>query len=220
MAVRSHAALFFIDYTLAPEAQYPVQNEQSYAALVHIARNAALLNVDAGSIVVVGDGSGATMAVTLALHALLRKGPAIRLQVLLYPIGGDVSDSPSYRCFSQMPTLSAADVAYFFAYYFPDSRARRHSDALPLNASVEQLTGLPETIIVAGEYDILRDDGEMLADRLLQANVPVSYICYRGVPHGFLTLDALSQTPTACAALEQISVSLRSSLHAPTSPAS
>jgi acetyl esterase len=213
IAVRCDAAVFFIDYALAPEAQHPTQNEQAYAALVHIAAQASLYKVKAESIAVVGDGAGATLAANAVMRAKVAHFPAIRIQVLLYPIAGDLSDSDSYQRYSELPTLSAADVEIFFYYYFPDAAARRLPDALPLNASADDMRGLPETLIIAGEFDALRDDAEALANKLRYANVLVSYRCYRGALHGFVSFDALAETDAARAALEHFTLALKRALH-------
>jgi acetyl esterase len=213
LAVGSDAALFFVDYTLAPEMQFPGQNDQAYEALTYIIKNALRYNIDASRVAVVGDGSGGNMAAATALTARMRCGPTIALQVLFYPILDDVSDNVSYRRFSNLATMTAADAAYFFDSYFPDQVSRYQPTAFPLKATIEQLRGVADALIVAGEYDILQYENEAYARKLHDAGVSVTYTCYRGALHGFVTLDALARTKCARGALREATHTLYEALH-------
>jgi len=213
LAVGSDAALFFVDYTLSPEAQFPGQNEQAYAALASIAANASRYGIDASRMAVVGDGSGGNMAAATALITNLRNGPSLALQVLLYPILSDVSDNLSYRNFADITTLTAADVAYFLDNYLPGLQSHQQITAFPLKASIQELSGVASALIVAAEYDILQQENEEYARKLAAAGVSVNYRCYRGALHGFVTLDALAGSRCARAALRQTTRTLHKVLH-------
>ena len=83
---------------------------------------------------------------------------------------------------------------------------------VPNKATVEQLTGLPATLLLVDEADVLRDEGEAYAAKLRLAGVPVTTVRYDGTCHDFMLLNALSQTKAARAAIAQATAFLRQAL--------
>ncbi|CAN7658070.1 alpha/beta hydrolase [Caballeronia sp. LjRoot34] len=213
IAVAADVTLFFVDYTLAPEMQYPHQNEQAYAVLSHVARYADTFRVDASRIAIIGDGAGGNMAAALTFMAKERNGPKIAFQGLFYPVLSDISENTSYERYADGPMLNLADMAYFFDAYFPSYESRREVTAFPLLASVENLRGLPETLLIVSEHDVLRDEGEQYAHKLYEAGVQVTSVRYNGTVHGFMTLKSLGDAPATRAAIAQIANSLRSAFY-------
>jgi acetyl esterase len=213
LAVGADATVFFVEYSPAPDEQYPRQNEEAYAVLSFIEAHALDLNVDGKRIAIAGDGAGGNMAAALTLMAKARGGPAISIQVLFYPMTDDISSNVSYREFAEGPVLALPDMAYFFDAYFPNATLRNEITAFPLRASLDDLRDLPEALVIVSEIDVLRDEGEAYARKLVSAGVRVTAVRYCGTVHGFLVLDALADTPPARAAIAQAIYALRAALH-------
>jgi acetyl esterase len=212
LAAAAAAVVIFVDYLPAPEAQYPVQIEQAYAALEWAVRHAAELGVDPARTGVVGDSVGGNMATVLALMAKQRGGPAIATQVLFYPVTDADFHTWTYDRYSQGPWLSRQAMCWFWDAYLPDVTRRSEPTAAPLRAPDDQLAGMPPTLIVNGEHDVLRDEGEAYARRLIQLGVPVTQVRYAATIHDFMLLNPIANTPAPRAALAQAGGFLRRAL--------
>jgi acetyl esterase len=197
------ATVIFVDYDRAPEARYPVAIEQAYGATKYVAEHARELGVDASRLAIAGDSVGGNMTAVVALMAKERKGPQIVFQLLYYPVTDASLSEPSYAEFRDGPWLSKPEMAWFWDAYLPDRAARAAITASPLNATVEELRGLPDALIIVDENDILRDEGEAYARKLSQAGVRVTSTRYNGTIHDFVMLNALADTPAVRAAILQ-----------------
>jgi acetyl esterase len=212
LAVAVGAAVFFVEYDRAPEARYPVALEQIYAVTAHVAAHGQSLGVDPTRLAVVGDGAGGNMAAAVALLALQRRGPKIDLQILFYPITDADFGTSSYRTFADGPWLTKSAMERFWDAYLPDAASRTEITAAPLRASVDQLRGLPDALVIVAENDVLRDEGEGYARQLLRAGVRATSVRYSGTIHGFIVLNALADTPATRSAIAQTVAVLRSVL--------
>jgi len=212
IAVGAQAAVVFVDYSRAPEARYPVAIEQAYAATRYVADNAADLRIDPLRLAVAGDSVGGNMAAAVTLMASQRRGPKIAFQVLFYPVTDAGFDTPSYSRFADGPWLTKRAMQWFWDAYLPDPAGRKQPTATPLNASLDQLTGLPEALVVVDENDVLRDEGEAYAEKLSNAGVRVTSIRYNGTIHDFVMLNALADTPATRGAIAQAVGALRGAL--------
>ena len=213
IAVGANAAVVFVDYDRSPEAKYPVAIEQAYAATKYVDEHGKQLNVDPTRLAVVGDSVGGNMAAAVTLMAKQRKGPKIAFQVLFYPVTDADFDNGSYTTFANGPWLTKPAMEWFWNAYLPDAAKRKEITATPLNASIEQLRGLPDALVIVDENDVLRDEGEAYARKLSQAGVRVTSVRYNGTIHDFVLLNALSDTPAVRSALEQANAALRAALH-------
>jgi acetyl esterase len=202
------AAVIFVDYVNAPEAQYPVQQEQAYASLLYTVEHANELRVDPSRLAIMGDSVGGHMAALITLMAKRRGGPKIRFQVLFYPVVDAISDNDSYRTFANGPWLTIDSAKFFFAH---EGLTGDETDAWPLRASLEELRGLPDALIVV-DSDILRDEGEAYADKLTEAGVRVTSVRYNETIHDFAMLNPLAGTPAARAAIQQAIDALKTAL--------
>jgi acetyl esterase len=206
------AAVFFVEYDRAPEAQYPVAIEQAYAALKYVAEHDQPLNVDATRLAIMGDGAGGNIAAAVTLMAKERRGPNIELQVLFYPIMDAEFDTDSYEQFEGGPLVTKAAMEWLWDAYLPDRARRSEITAAPLKATVDQLRDLPEALVIVAENDVLRDEGEAYARKLSDAGVRVTSVRYNGTVHSFVLLNALADTPAARGAIAQAIWALRSAL--------
>jgi len=203
LAVGTNAALVFVDYERSPEARYPVAIEQGYAVAKYVADNAEKLMVDGKHIVIAGDSVGGNMATAIALLAKERKGPNFRAQLLFYPVTDASMSSRSYEQFATGPWLTADAMAWYWEQYIPEAAQRAQSHASPINASKDELSGLPQTLLIVDENDVLRDEGEAYGRKLAEAGVRVTSVRYNGTIHDFVMLNALAATPAVRGAVGQ-----------------
>ena len=212
IATGALATVVFVDYARSPEARYPVAIEQAYAATKWVAENGATIKVDPSRLALVGDGAGGNMVAAVTLLAKARRGPRITFQLLFYPVTDADFATASYAQFAEGPWLTRKAMEWFWEGYAPDAAARQEPTASPLRASIEQLQGLPPALIITDECDVLRDEGEAYAHKLLEAGVPVTAVRYLGAIHDFVLLNPLAQSLPARAALAQATTALRIAL--------
>ncbi len=209
LAVGAHAAVIFVQYSLAPEAQYPTQIEEAYAVANYIAEHGKKFNLDSTQLVALGDSVGGNMTIAVTLLAKERGGPKIKSQVLIYPVTDANFNNNSYQEFAEGPWLTKKAMEWFWDNYLPDHAKRKEITASPLQESIEQLNDLPPALVINGECDVLRDEGEAYAHKLNAAGVPVTAIRYQGTIHDFLMLNDIADTPASRSALELIILHLK-----------
>ena len=197
----TNAAFAFVNYTPSPEAQFPVPIEQAYAATKYIAEHGRELDLDGTRLAVAGDSVGGNMTAAVTLLGKERKGPEIRYQVLMYPVTDSSMSTESYSDFADGPWLTKPAMAWFWDAYAPNQNDRKKITASPLQASIEQLRGLPPALIAVDQYDVLRDEGEAYAQKLILAGVEVTAIRVLATHHDYAMLNALADTPATRATI-------------------
>jgi acetyl esterase len=213
LAVGANSAVIFVDYDRSPEAHYPTAIEQAYASILYVVEHAHELRVDASRMAIFGDSVGGNMSAALMLMVKDRRGPRFALQVLFYPVTDANFETGSYKEFANGPWLTKKAMQWFWDAYLPDAEARNRPTAAPLNASIEQLKGLPDALVAVDENDVLRDEGEAYARKLSQAGVRVTSVRYNGTIHDFALLNPISETPAVRSAIAQATAALRGALH-------
>lgn len=208
----SGAVAVFVNYTPSPEAGYGVAINEAYAATRWVAEHGAQIGVDGKRLAVAGNSVGGNMAAVISLMAKQKGAPALRSQVLLWPVTDANFDTPSYQQFADGHFLTRNMMTWFWDNYTHDANARREIYASPLQASVEQLTGLPPTLIQTAEFDVLRDEAEAYGRKLDAAGVAVKTVRYNGMIHDFGLLNVLSEVPAVRSALEQAAQELKQRL--------
>jgi acetyl esterase/lipase len=212
LAVGADAAVVFVEYDRSPEARYPVAIEQGYAAAQWITRDGAAEGLDASRLAVAGDSVGGNMAAALTILAKQRGDVTFVQQSLYYPVTDAAQDTGSYREFADGPFLTAKAMAWFWDAYLPDQQKRSEITVSPLRASTDELAGLPEALVIVDENDVLRDEGEAYARKLIAAGVRTTAVRYNGIHHDFMMLNPLRGTAAATAAVEQAIHVLRKAL--------
>jgi acetyl esterase/lipase len=212
LAVGANAAVVFPEYDLSPEVRYPVAIEQNYTVAQWVVREGASKGLDATRIAVAGDSVGGNMTAALTLMAKERGDVPLVQQVLFYPVTDAAFDTPSYHQFATGYFLRRDGMQWFWDQYTTDETERAQITASPLRATTEQLTGLPPALVITGEADVLRDEGEAYANKLREAGVPVTAVRYQGIIHDFVMLNALRETHAAEAAINQAVSTLRTAL--------
>jgi acetyl esterase len=187
IAKESGTVVISVDYRLAPEHKFPAAVEDSYAATLWVAQNAARLAIDPKCISVGGDSAGGNLATVAAMRCRDAGGPALASQVLIYPVT-DLSsfETDSHRELAEGYFLTRAAMTWFTGHYLPSAAHARHPEASPLLAP--ELSGLPAALVITAEFDPLRDEGEAYARRLRQAGVSVTVSRYPGMVHGFVSM--------------------------------
>ena len=189
------AAVFFVNYTPSPEAHFPVAIEQAYAVAKYVAEHGREFNVDASRMAIAGDSVGGNMTAAVTIMAKERGGPNFRYQALFYPVTDASFDTASYKTFANGPWLTEPAMRWFWDAYAPNEADRAKPTASPLRASLDQLRGLPPALVITDENDVLRDEGEAYAHKLMQAGVEVTAVRVLGTIHDFMMLNAITNTP-------------------------
>lgn len=207
LAQRTGCTVVLVDYRLAPEYRFPTAVDDSWAALRWADSRRGELTGTAGTgmpLIVAGDSAGGNLSAIMTQRARAVGGPAIALQVLIYPVTDCDLESTSYRDPANQLMLSRESMVWFWDHYAPDPEARLHADASPLRAT--NFAGLPPAVVLTAEHDVLRDEGELYATRLLKAGVPVRQRRFAGQMHGFFTMtDVL---PGAGEALDYVAAAI------------
>jgi acetyl esterase len=191
----AHAAVIFVNYTPSPEAHFPVAIEQEYAVAKYVAEHGGEFNVDSSRMAVVGDSVGGNMTAAVTILAKERGGPRFRFQALFYPVTDAGFDTPSYKTFANGPWLTEPAMKWFWDAYAPNVKDRTKPTASPLQATLEQLRDLPPALVIVDENDVLRDEGEAYAHKLMEAGVEVAALRVLGTIHDFMMLNGLAGTP-------------------------
>jgi acetyl esterase len=184
IACHSGATVVSVDYRLAPENPAPAQFDDAYAATTWVADNADRLGLDADRLGVIGDSAGGSLAAAVALAARDRGGPRLFCQVLLYPGLDRDMGADSITAMPDAPLLSLDDINYMHA--LADTGSGLPHDPYRVPAYANDLSRLPQAIVVTGGCDPIRDWGERYAHRLRDAGVQTTVTRYPGVYHGFL----------------------------------
>jgi len=204
LAARTNSVVLFPEYSLSPEAKYPVALEQCYYALSILPFIMQQLGVQArfDTLTVAGDSVGGNMATVMTILSKYRNGPSIHKQLMFYPVTNAYFDTASYHEFAEGYYLYRDGMKWFWDQYTTSEIERNQITASPLRATTEQLRGLPDALIITDEADVLRDEGEAYAKKLLEAGVDTTAVRVLSMIHDFVMLNALDQTNACRAAMD------------------
>jgi acetyl esterase len=189
LANAAACAVVSVGYRRAPEHPFPAGLEDCYAAIRWVAEHGADHGLDGGRLAVGGVSSGGNLAAAVAQLARKRGGPALLFQLLVYPPLDHRAATASMRMPLPLPFFSAEDVRWCWRHYLADERDGLNPLASPLRA--DDLGGLPPALVITAEFDPLRDEAELYAARLRDADVPTQLVRFDGVVHGFFSLSDL-----------------------------
>ena len=192
LVVNSGAAGVFVNYTRTPDAAYPQAITEIFAATKWVAANGQEIGVDGKRLAIAGNSVGGNMTAVTALKAKENGGPEIKLQIMMWPIVDSNFETGSYQQFGEDRFLTTPLMKWMYDMYIPDPEKRKVIYASPLQATKEQLTGLPPALIQVAENDVLRDEGEAYGRKLDEAGVYVTTVRYNGVIHDFGLLNPLA----------------------------
>jgi len=212
LVVRSGAAAVYVDYDLSPEVKYPTAINQGYAATKWVAENGKKIGIDGSRLAVAGNSAGGNMATVISLKAKEAGTPHIAFQLLLWPVTDSQLNKPSYSEFETGHFLSANMMDWMWNNYLSHPEQKNEIYAAPLQASIEQLKGMPPALIQVAEKDILRDEAEAYGRKLNKAEVPVTLTRYSGMIHDFGLLNPLSKIQAVQDSLDQAGMALKKHL--------
>ncbi|WP_443095301.1 alpha/beta hydrolase [Rothia koreensis] len=197
LVVGANAAGVFPVYDRAPEKGYPTQVEQNYAVGQWVAEHGHEYGLDTSRIAVTGESVGGCMGAVFTQMNKDRGGLDIAGQVLLYPVADADFTTPSYEQFADGYYLTRDGMKWFWDQYTTDPEQRREKYASPLRTPDDDLKGLPPTLVITDEADVLRDEGEKYANKLRDNGVEVTSVRIAAMVHDFLLLDSLRNTKGA-----------------------
>ncbi|KAI9248581.1 Alpha/beta hydrolase fold-3, partial [Phascolomyces articulosus] len=187
--IQAKAAVVFVNYSLSPEVKYPVALNECYDALTWIVdTDPSIHHLDATKIAVAGDSAGGNLSAALAIYDKQKRGGSTKLkcQVLFYPVTDADFDTESYKQFQEGYLLTKGAMEFFWDNY-TNKEDRLIGTAAPLQASMDELKGIAPAFLTVAEADVLRDEGEAYARKLIQADVPVIVMRALGCLHGFVS---------------------------------
>jgi acetyl esterase len=185
----------FINYTRTPDAAFPTAIDEIYAATKWVAENGAEIDVDGSQLGVIGNSVGGNMTAVTCLQAKEKNGPEIKVAVMMWPIVDADFTTESYQKYGADRFLTTPLMKWMYDMYIPEPEKRKNIYASPLQATTEQLKGLPPTLIQVAENDVLCDEGEAYGRKLLDAGVEATTVRYNGVIHDFGLLNGLANLP-------------------------
>jgi acetyl esterase len=209
LACRSGSAVLSVAYRLAPEHPFPAPLDDCYDALAWAAANAKALGVDGARLAVAGDSAGGNLSAAVAILARDRGGPALRHQLLIYPVTEADYGRVSYaENGGGEYYLSEAGMRWFWGHYL--GGADPHDEPLAAVLRHSDLSGLPPATVITAEFDPLRDEGMAYAEALVAAGVPVDAAIAPGMVHGFFSM--FEPVPDAMPWIERAGARLREAL--------
>ena len=209
LVVGSGAVAVYVGYTPSPEARYPTAINQAFAATRWVAEHGKEIGVDGTRLAVAGNSVGGNMAAVVSLMAKEQNTPKLRFQLLLWPVTDAKFETASYTEFAEGHFLTKNMMKWFWDNYTTDAAQRAQIHASPLQATLEQLKGLPPALVQTAGADVLRDEGEAYARKLDAAGVDVTAVRYNGMVHDYGLLNPLSQIPEVKAAMRQAANELK-----------
>ena len=211
LAVSADCVVVSVMVRTAPEHKFPAAADDAYAATCWIHENADELGIDHRRIAIGGESTGATLATSVCRLAKERRNPPLCFQLLLYPVT-DLRAAALARAFEHEAQLVTSSVLTKVVELYLSSDAER-ADPRCSPAAASNLIGLPPALIIHAEHDALAGQVEAYAQKLEQAEVPVTLSRYKGVGHGFVHMFAFVDRGRE--ALAECAASLRTALQPP-----
>jgi acetyl esterase/lipase len=209
LVVLTGFAAVFVNYTRTPDARYPQAINEIYAATKWVAEHGDEIDVDGKNLAIVGNSVGGNMTAVTALKAKEQGGPEIKVHIMMWPVTDANFERDSFKEFGDKRFLTTPLMKWMWDLYTPDTKQRKEIYASPVQATVDQLKGLPPALIQVAESDILRDEGEEYGRKLDEAGVKVTTVRYDGMIHDFGLLNGLAEEPAVRSLFEHAAAELK-----------
>ncbi|KAF9885648.1 hypothetical protein FE257_012739 [Aspergillus nanangensis] len=198
LCLRGNCVVITVDYRLAPENRWPAAVHDCWEALLWlISEGPSRLSINPSKMATGGSSAGGNLA-TIITHKALTLSPPVHFlaQLLSVPVTDNtalVENNEAYRLYEHTPALPAAKMLWYRNHYVPNEADWTHPESSPLFWKGDW-SKLPRALVMVGELDVLRTEGEQYAEKLIAAGVPVDLQVMKGMPHPFLAMDeALSE---------------------------
>lgn len=211
IAENTKSAVAFINYSRSPEFKYPAALNQICEAIKYFSENGSDYKIDSNRIAVAGDSAGGNMAAAAAIE--LKESIKLCFMALMYPVCDADMKTDSYKEFKDGPWLSKKAMEYFVDAYLNSKDEKNDIYVSLLKAEKENLEGLAPTLIITAENDILRDEGEMFARKLIEAGVDTACVRINNTIHDFIMLNSLRESNATHAAFKLVCSFLKHALH-------
>lgn len=182
LANLAQTVIIAVDYRLAPEYPFPAGLNDCEFAVKWIIKNAFFLNLNPNKITIAGDSAGGALAATITRK--FRK--IVIAQLLIYPVTDNSLQTSSWKEFQDGPLLDLKGGIQAWDWYLPNSADQNNPDAVPIFA--DDLKKLPATFVAVAQYDPLKDEGILYAEKLKANSISVNLKLYKGMPHGFFQM--------------------------------
>ncbi|WP_293931955.1 alpha/beta hydrolase [Sphingobacterium sp. UBA6645] len=212
LVVHSGAAAVFVDYSRSPEAKYPTAINEIYAVTEWVAEHGDEIGVDGKNLAIAGNSVGGNMSAVTCLMAKDKGGPAIKFQLLLWPVTDADFNRASFKEYAEERFLTANMMKWMWDNYLPEEEKRKEYYATPFNAPLDKLKSLPPALVQLAENDILYDEGLDYARKLDEAGVPTLIQTFNGFIHDFGLLNPLDHIPAVKFATELAALGLKKAL--------
>lgn len=212
LVVHSGASAVFVDYSRSPEAKYPTAINEIYAVTEWVAEHGDEIGVDGKNLAIAGNSVGGNMSAVTCLMAKDKGGPAIKFQLLLWPVTDADFNRASFKEYAEERFLTANMMKWMWDNYLPEEEKRKEYYATPFNAPLDKLKSLPPALVQLAENDILYDEGLDYARKLDEAGVPTLIQTFNGFIHDFGLLNPLDHIPAVKFATELAALGLKKAL--------
>lgn len=188
MAAGANCAVALVDYRLAPEHPHPAQLHDSLNVWRWMRDQGAKHRIDPNNLVAAGDSAGGQMSVALGLALAEQSQPQLKGLVLIYPVLGADTDTPSYIRNAKAPALNRDEMIFYLSSFLGTKGGQNWRDpkAVPNLASTAELKALPRCFITIAAHDPLRDDGVIFAEKLKAAGVKVELLEEPALAHSYM----------------------------------
>ena len=190
-----------VDYRMGPEAKFPAAVDDCYAATKWLSDNAESMGIRADKIAVGGDSAGGNLALVIALMARDSGDDlSIAFQLLVYPVMDYAGGTPTYETYGKgYGPLMADSIPWFREHYLTSDEDLKDWRASPARA--ETFAGLPKTLLITAECDILAHEGQACGQRLLADGVDCEHVDFEGMIHAFFSMAPMLDDSIAAQSL-------------------
>jgi len=188
ISAEAQCAVLLPDYRLAPEHPFPAGLEDCFQAYQWLRDTGPTGPAPARATFIAGDSAGGGLALSTMMALRDRQFPLPKAGIALSPFADLTLSGESIRSQAELdPIMHPSALPDFVSLYVAESDVRA-----PLVSPVfGDYTGLPPLLIQVGEFEVIRDDSVMVAEKARADGVEVTLEVWEGMFHVFQSHDPL-----------------------------